>query len=1042
MNAYEFIKKALVLTNNQLEPLLKATKYDETEWLEFKANIDPIELTKTESKRLAWNIYKAVVSLSNSVGGAVILGLTDSGQPVDILKSYNGDKDKYTRAVIDKVLSPTNGTWSDYDKKSQQTQYQVSKQSDHNPTISFELKWAYIDEKPLLLVLVEPTTQATVVQSSKNKESLFFHRGAGDIGRVQKTLYSEVDIPAFNNRNLHKYSDAFDSLLSLFTNTKSMALESRIKLHNDNIATDWYRSEEAIDLSVSIELPHREKNEFPLWHASNGITLKRKQGNTPFSQASESVNRFIITGDPGSGKSTLLKSAFIRAINSNVKKINLYADMKSYTPAGLMYLMCQSSNEFTTTDLTPLLDSGKVSLYIDSLNECPAEYLDSALREITQHIRNYPNLSIFISSRNTEQAESLKIPKLTTLPLSDWQAKALIGDHLKGKSELLDTLSKKPGFELIATSPILLKIAKWLHDENCDVPQGIAHTYQAFFKSYYLREKEKLIKTGRLVTTSYTETLEILSKISFYMRMHGIFTCDMNFIQKCLEKDNYDFDPIEVLIGLKGTLIYNITKSGEFSFSHETFQEYFCAEYLTTYQELQLSGNLNRKWDLPIVFTFELTRTPSINFIKSAWGVSPFITSAACQDLAVLRQLESSNVSNLWEIAFLKLLRGESCDHELESIAIISRLPPKYGLPERLKNVLQTNYFWYALTTYEDGLTKFNNIEANIKSGSLWVELLPLIGAKSSLLFKDLNTIQSTLAGLSEHPKEEDLKLARIPELCTLKNKKIISSSTFNNFWKEALSLSEGIELTINTLLVYREKDIRSIHFTSKQSSTLKSIANDERLSLRILNKIITDNLIEKEIIESDEQRVNKIINRASIMNLVRFNKKGILNRKNLTKHQIIKIKSKVYSTHDFREITKSGLLKKEDFDKGFEQNLSTKHSNSISSGELEGTFTYISYKRELDMQKEQIRLLELSKLSPEEQILIELNQQCELEANWNPSCEFHRELITYVSESDDWEHDLKVQLIEIAEQFFRKHASKKKRKEFLSIINSKKQTI
>ncbi|MGR5423314.1 RNA-binding domain-containing protein [Vibrio sp. PNB22_4_1] len=1040
MNAYEFIKKALVNTNDQIEPLLKATKYEETEWLEFKANIDPIEQSKVESKRLAWNIFKAVVSLSNSVGGAVILGLSDSGQPVDILKSYGLDKDKYARAVLDKVLSPANGIWSEYDNKNQQTTYQVTSKDDLNATILFELKWAYVDEKPVLVVLVEPTTKATVIQSSKNKDLLFFHRGSGDIGRVQKTLYTETDIVAFHNRNLNKHGDMFNSLLSQFNSKKTLDLKHRIKVHNDYIASKWKNNEECIDLNVSIELPLKNKSELPLWHTKNDVKLKKIQSSTPFSQASVKTNRYVITGDPGSGKSTLLKSAFISATKLSAESINLYADMKSYTSAGLMYLMCQGSNEFTTTDLTPLLDSGKISLYIDSLNECPAEYFDSALREISKHIRDYPNLNIFISSRNGEQIDSFKIPMLTTLPLNNNQAKALVGDSLKGNSGILDTLSKKPGFNIISSSPILLRIAKWLHDEKYDVPHGIAHTYQAVFKSYYRREHEKLIKAGHLLTASYEETVEVLAKLAFYMRMHGIFTCNLGFIRECLQTEQYDFDPIEALIHLKGGLIYDIGKSGEFSFSHETFQEYFCAEYLTTYQDLQLSGNLNRKWDLPIVFAFELTRTPSLNFIKSAWDISPFITAAACQDIAVLRQLRNTNTSNLWEIAFLKLLRGESCDHELESIAIISRLPPKYGLPERLKHVLQTNYFWYALTTYDDGLIKFNNIEASIKSGSIWVELLPLIGSRSSFLFKDINTIHATLAGLIEAPEEEDLKLAKIPELCTLKNKKLINSNIFNKYWKEALSLCDGVELTINTLLVYREKDIRGVNFTSKQSSTLKHVANDERLSLRILNKIITDNLIEKEIIESDELRISAIIERASVMNLIRFNKKGIVIRKGLSQNQISQIKSKVLSIHDFREITKSGLLKKDDFEKGFEQKIASKHINIVSSGELDSTFTYVSYKRELDMQKEQIRLLELSKLSPEEQILKELNQQCELVENWSPSCEFHRKLITHVTESDSWETELKIQLLEIADQFFRKHASKKKRKEFLAIINAKKE--
>ena len=80
-----------------------------------------------------------------------------------------------------------------------------------------------------------------------------------------------------------------------------------------------------------------------------------------------------------------------------------------------------------------------------------------------------------------------------------------------------------------------------------------------------------------------------------------------------------------------------------------------------------------------------------------------------------------------------------------------------------------------------------------------------------------------------------------------------------------------------------------------------------------------------------------------------------------------------------------------------------------------------------------------LNQLPQNERQLNDLINDAQKEVNWNPSCEFHKVLIETVLNCDEWEPELKTRLLETADQFYRKYASKKKKKAYLAIIEDKK---
>ena len=81
----------------------------ESEWLELKASV---QLSEEYQKRgdspkdLYWNIAKAIIAISNTIVGAVIIGIDDHCNPISLKGNAHGssfEEEYYRKQVYDKV---------------------------------------------------------------------------------------------------------------------------------------------------------------------------------------------------------------------------------------------------------------------------------------------------------------------------------------------------------------------------------------------------------------------------------------------------------------------------------------------------------------------------------------------------------------------------------------------------------------------------------------------------------------------------------------------------------------------------------------------------------------------------------------------------------------------------------------------------------------------------------------------------------------------------------------------------------------------------
>lgn len=80
MNGYELCKRILSHPKGGVQELLNITGYTECEWLELKASVQLLpedEKNGDKPEDLYWSIANVIISMMNSYGGAVIIGIDD-----------------------------------------------------------------------------------------------------------------------------------------------------------------------------------------------------------------------------------------------------------------------------------------------------------------------------------------------------------------------------------------------------------------------------------------------------------------------------------------------------------------------------------------------------------------------------------------------------------------------------------------------------------------------------------------------------------------------------------------------------------------------------------------------------------------------------------------------------------------------------------------------------------------------------------------------------------------------------------------------------
>lgn len=301
----------------------------------------------------------------------------------------------------------------------------------------------------------------------------------------------------------------------------------------------------------------------------------------------------LLIGSPGSGKSTTLK----KILYSNSNKI-LNGDESLKFPFYIEASELRTANKtiksildskLEETQITSLLEKGRLQVLIDGINEIIPEYKAHAINEIKSLISKYPNSSFIITDRKYNYTKNIGVSVFELRDLEENQIREFIDKNAKDKSlQIWQNISENEEMLALASNPLMLKMYLSVISFG-EIPSNRGQLYDLFIKTLFVREEQK--------KKQFDKDLKkiILSEVAYNMRLAGIVSADKSFFNKLIDdaiKRN-NFQIAEILF-YKEVLDNNIIKendNNEMSFLHETYQEYFCALHLK--HSFFKTGNIN-----------------------------------------------------------------------------------------------------------------------------------------------------------------------------------------------------------------------------------------------------------------------------------------------------------------------------------------------------------------------------------------------------------------------------------------------------------------
>ncbi len=331
-----------------------------------------------------------------------------------------------------------------------------------------------------------------------------------------------------------------------------------------------------------------------------------------------SSNYVTLIGDAGSGKSTLIKYLFLNIIKEG-----------SYIPINfeLRYLNYSNTNFITETNtsrihgylveniikaskiknydssIERLLNSGKLIIFFDGLDELKKSLRSEILKEIDSFVKKYPNNSYVLTSRPSSNAESLPLFYTFEIsPLNEKQIKELIKRQIieeELKQKIIDSISNKKNVQYIylLNNPLLLTLFILTYQINSNLPEKKSSYYRQVFDALFTRhdsisklgfDREKLCG---LEKEKYESILEQFSIITFFERRFAFEEDYFIEILKRIRASDNDFSAYEI-----GDLIEDLTvsigiiqKDGlYYVFPHRSLQEYFAVLFIKKMEKKSL----------------------------------------------------------------------------------------------------------------------------------------------------------------------------------------------------------------------------------------------------------------------------------------------------------------------------------------------------------------------------------------------------------------------------------------------------------------------
>ena len=688
--------------DDAIETMLKysngAEKYSngaECDWLEFKAGMT---LRSEDEKKgdkpddLYWDYVLSIVAMTNTRGGAFVIGVNDkthkavslsSCDPRHVLESEGTDG--YLRKEVLDRLDRRERKWSTKDG--------IVWSLDASIAPYLEGHFVPFDGTIVLVLLVKPAApgaELLVSQKIKNGdefESLPF-RQRGEAGMV-KRLTKRSDIQRYqNSREVHS-----PLLASIWTELDSEARLAEEDAELDEAIRTYYADLEKktrqrlrafvpLDAAGDGETDEAYETEFedppavsvfdeddePDQNEPKGLLDSNDDESSESDLVDEEnddsedepkfirmglsellgrYDRVILSGEPGAGKTTCLAHFAVERGREQGDRPHLFAFVQlGRWAAGCSVLgFVKNACGLTLSQIDTLLEEKRLHLVLDALNECPDKFRSAALENIRFLVREHPDLPVVLSMRRTEKLRLPGFPVFEVQAMDRDRQRQFLERRLGSADKaaaILDALEQQPGGASIAQNPMLLKMVVDVVRNAETLPSGRATLYRAWLKEWYDKEAEKARKAKTALPWTPAEAMKLLARMAFAGRAQGYRDIPIKLARKSLnDADSSILDRLcqGPLLDIEENLVH---------FRHETFQEYLCAEWLLS--EPTALDAISEKdydtWGMPIAYAAELSLPGKLpkELSNAVWEMNPWIASLTIDKVDIPRFVRESQV--------------------------------------------------------------------------------------------------------------------------------------------------------------------------------------------------------------------------------------------------------------------------------------------------------------------------------------------------------------------------------------------------------------
>ena len=348
--------------------------------------------------------------------------------------------------------------------------------------------------------------------------------------------------------------------------------------------------------------------------ASNRTEYKHRTISNATADLISACSRFVIlTGSGGVGKSMMLRHLLLNAIDQYVPGgyIPVFIPVRDYSESTSdLFDYIYSKIEQFGTGITreffiSVLDSGRVLLLLDGLDEIGVRNEAAFEKDLEAFVDRYPENRYIMSSRPHRSFVSYS--RFTVLKLCSFtkaQAVKLIENldfrtdmpEIKEKfiHELDDHLYRTHnGF---ASNPLLLTIMLMTFERYAEVPSKMHIFYKEAFDTLAkehdaAKAYSRPLKTGLPVDRFEMYFAEFCSRSYHDEKFEFTEREFIEYYNSLSERsrDGYTTTAEDFLYDARANLCLMFYEGGKYFFSHRSFQEYFCAFYFSKQKDKTLN---------------------------------------------------------------------------------------------------------------------------------------------------------------------------------------------------------------------------------------------------------------------------------------------------------------------------------------------------------------------------------------------------------------------------------------------------------------------